>query len=161
MDAADELLMGGGGAPAARFPTVGTVVKGIVLEKRASQQTDMQTGKPKTFEDGNPMMQLIITIQTEDRDDSLDDDDGKRRVFAKGNMLTALRDAVREAKAATLNPGDELAIKYVGNGERKNKGFQPPKLYKARVTPGVKSTANDLLTADFDSGPAHDDDTPF
>jgi len=46
------------------------------------------------------MEQLVITLQTADRDPAKPDDDGQRRVFAKGGMLKAIRAAVK-AKSPT------------------------------------------------------------
>lgn len=139
----DDFLTGGSRAPSAKFPTVGTTIKGVVLGKEMQQQRDIATGEPKTWADGNPQMQAVITLQTDERDASIEDDDGQRRVFAKGNMVAAIRDAVKDAGKKQLDIGDELAVKYVGDGEAKTRGFSPPKLFKAKVTPGTPpKTAN-------------------
>ncbi len=134
---ADDLLMGGGkGAPGFKFDAIGATVKGIVTLKETMQQRDIKTGVPKTYDDGNPMMQLVVTLQTDLRDDTLDDDDGTRRIFAKGAMLVAIRDAVKEAKLDTLGIGDELTVRYTGDGVAKTRGFNPPKEYRAKVVAG-------------------------
>jgi hypothetical protein len=133
--------MGGKGAPSLSFPTIKTRHVGVVVDKRQAQQTTPD-GALKTFDNGDPMMQVIITLQTEVRDPAIDGDDGTRRLFAKGNMIAAIRDAVKEANpgdaTAILNIGDQLAIEYTGDGEQKKRGFSPPKLYRAWVKKGVK-----------------------
>ena len=139
----DDLLAGGGAS--ASFPTIGTTVRGRVLAAEAQQQKDIDTGEPKCWPDGKPMMQLVITVQTDERDASIDGDDGQRRIYARGNMLKAIREATRKA-GITSTPalvGADLAVKYVGDGEPTKRGFNPPKLYAAQVTPGVPAT--DLL----------------
>ena len=139
----DQLLMGSKGAPSFKFDAPGATVKGVVLAKASVQQRDFATGNPKFYDDGNPMMQLAITIQTDLRDASIDDDDGERRVFAKGAMLVAIRDAVKKAGLQTLSVGDELAVKYTKDGKAE-RGMNPPKEYLAHVKKGVAPTPIDL-----------------
>lgn len=140
---ADELLMGGGGAPTASFKELGRMVKGTVVDKASSQQRDITTGVPKVYENGDPMMQIVITLQTDERDPAIEGDEGLRRVFAKSGMIPAIREAVKAAGMERLEIGCSLAIKYESDGEAKNKAFNPPKIYKAWVKPGVKLTGDD------------------
>src|SRR4051794_6202440 len=93
---ADQFLMGGGVA-SAKFERIGDFVVGTVAEEpEVRQQTDLTTGTLKVWDDGRPMLQLVVTLQTEQRDGA--DDDGLRRVYVKGKSLTdAVRDAVRKA----------------------------------------------------------------
>jgi hypothetical protein len=146
----DNFLMGGK-RNSAKFPTVGTTVKGVVISKALEQQKDMD-GKAKFYDDGNPMNQMVIGLQTEERDAELTDDDGIRYVFAKGNMLVAIRDAVKKAGKQSLDLGDELAVKYTGDGVAKTRGFSAPKLYAAKVVQGTPPPP----AVDFD-----DDEAPF
>lgn len=140
----DDLLMGGGGAPAAKFPTVGTTWKGTITDKTMSQQTDMVTGKPKTYDDGNPMMQVVLTIQTDQRDATIEGDDGTRRLFIKGAMLAAVKKAIKDADAPTAEVGGTIAIKYTHDGEGKP-GLNPPKQYIAQYAAPVAAVSNDDL----------------
>ncbi len=126
---AQQLLEGG--APAAKFPEKGTVVRGTVVAAVAQQARDMDTGKPKFWDDGNPVMQLVITLQTDERDPKIDADDGQRRVFAGGKMLAAIRLAVQRS-GGKLDVGGRLAVKYTDDGEATRRGFNPPKLYAAQ-----------------------------
>jgi hypothetical protein len=128
-------FLDGAGAPTAKFPTIGTVVKGTVLGKAVSQQRDFKTGLPKTYDDGNPMEQLVLTLQTDLRDPAKPDDDGQRRVFAKGGMLKAIRAAVK-AKSPTgkLELGATIAVQYTGDGTAEG-NLNPPKLFVADYAP--------------------------
>lgn len=141
---ASDLIMGGG-APAAKFHTIGTIVRGEILETATSQITDYTTGEPKVWKDGSPRMQAILTIQTDQRDPEIVDDDGKRRLFvASRSMKDAVRDAVTAAGKRQLELGGKIAIQYTGDGE--NAGGIPPKLYKAEYKPPVPGAASsDLL----------------
>ena len=142
------------GAPAAKFPEIGTTVKGTVIAAEVKQQTDMDTGQPLTWDNGDPRMQLIVTLQTDERDPDLNDDDGTRRLFAKGNMLTAIKAAVKKANAR-LEPGGTLVVKYSGDGEQKKRGFNPPKLYEAAYKAGAPQQADvDSLLGDTSPAPS-------
>lgn len=127
---ANEFLMGGG-VKSAKFEAVGTVVKGTIVAKpELQQQRDIKDGKPLTWDNGDPKMQVKIVLQTEQRDDA--DDDGRRSLYVKANMLKAVQDAVKKAGAKGLEVGGVLGVKYVKDGEKKNKGFNAPKLYAAK-----------------------------
>lgn len=135
---ANSFLMGGGGAPTAKFPTPGTVVGGRITEPpTVEQQRDMQSGEKKFWSDGNPMMQLVVTVQTDERDPSIEDDDGRRRIFVKGQMKNAVADAVRDAGAKGLEVGGALHVRYTHDGTPKQRGFSPPKQYAARYVPAA------------------------
>lgn len=146
----DDFLFGSS-CPSAKFPEIGTAFKGLILAAEVTQQTDADTGKGKTFESGDPMMQVVITLQTDARDPEIEDDDGRRRLFAKGGKGTdkgkSMRDAIAEAvkKAGTqkLEVGGELAVKYVADGPKTSPTKTAPKLYRAQYTAPVKSVEFD------------------
>lgn len=141
----NDILLGGGGAPGIKFPTIGTVAKGTVLSFEAQQQTDFATGEPKTWKDGKPMMQVVVTMQTDDRDPEIDDDDGQRRLFVRGQMTKAVGDAIRAAGAKGLEVGGVLAVQYVEDKPSETRGFNPAKCYRAQYQPPAAGAANDAL----------------
>ncbi len=125
---ASDLIMGGGGRPGARFDTIGTVVKGQIVAVDTGQQREWKSKEPLFWQPNNrpgtqptdrPVMQAIITIQTDQRDPEVDDDDGQRRIFVGGrNMRDAVRDAVIRSGAKDIRVGGTLAVKYTaGAGE--------------------------------------------
>ncbi|MEU0397970.1 hypothetical protein ABZ208_35495 [Streptomyces sp. NPDC006208] len=137
---ADDFLMGGGGAPSAAFPSIGTTVAGCITEKpTVEQQRDMSTGDKKFWNDGNPMMQLVVTVQTEQRDPSVEDDDGRRRIFVKGAMKNAIADAVRTAGAKGLEIGGTLTVTFTHELPPKQRGWSPPKQYAAQYVPAAQA----------------------
>jgi hypothetical protein len=87
-------------------------------------------------------MQLVITLVTEERDPSIDNDTGKRRVFVKGQMLTAVKEAIRQAGAKSIEVGDTLAIQYKSDGEPPKAGFHAPKIYAAQYKVGAASSVS-------------------
>ena len=125
------------GAKSAKFPTVGSKVSGSVVASELQQQTEFETGLPKTFNDGNPMLQLVVTIQTAEREDN--NDDGTRRIFAKGQMLAALKAAVKACGSSGLVNGQGITVAYVSDGEAR-KGLAAPKQYDVTLTAGPQVT---------------------
>lgn len=138
----DDFLFGGGGAPAAKFPTPGATVKGTVLRASVQQARDLDN-KPKFWDDGNPVRQLVVWLQTDERNPDIEDDDGQRRIFAGGSVKPeskSMRAAIVEAlkkSGSKLEPGGILAIRYVGDGPRnpQRPALNPPKQYVAQYEP--------------------------
>jgi len=149
-DTVNDFLMGGGGAPTATFKDapIGRKYVGKIIDSEVTQQTEMKTGEPKFWKDGNPMMQAVITIQTDERNLDIEDDDGQRRLFVKGEMQKAVRDAIKESGAKGLEVGGMLAVAYIGDGEPPERGLNAPKLYKAQYkAPDPVAATNDMLAA--------------
>ena len=139
-----------GGARAAKFESIGDTVEGTITDADVTQQTDMETGTPLTWPDGNKKMQLVVTLQTDEKADP--DDDGLRRLFAKGgkyeaeqgtgsSLKDAIADAVRKAGCRELLQGGRLKVGHTGLGKRTNRGYSPPKLFRATYEAPVKSVA--------------------
>lgn len=155
----DDFLMAGGGVTA-KFPKIGHSYTGIVLSKRSEQRRSYDDPSKLLFwDDGNPKMQAIVELQTNaqgtfDRNgnpEDVEDDDGKRSLYVKGQMQRAIRDAVRKANASTLEVGGKLTITYVGTGKQDNPKYNPPKLFRAEYVPAGQVSADDALMAGDDS----------
>jgi hypothetical protein len=147
---------GGESAPSLSFKDkpVGTVQTITVTDAaKLVQSRDLNTDLPAVWPDGNPKMCAVING---------DDEQGEpRSVWAA--KPSALFTAIKEAQAAVapdyrLKAGDTLAIKYTGEKPASRKGFNPQKLYAAKITVGVAPVA----PADdpWDSTPAADGDEP-
>lgn len=151
-EALDYLL---GGAPTANFLEIGTVHEGRIRTYEKVQQRDMDTGSPKFWDDGSPMWQMVITIETDERDPDIDGDDGVRRLFVKAQMLQAVRDAIRKSGHRGEVRGGKLGVKYVRDDPPTRKGFNGPKVYVAKFEPPTE-------TDEFEDVPAYvDGEEPF
>ncbi|UVD40925.1 hypothetical protein [Mycobacterium phage Kashi_VT1] len=143
-------FLGGGGVPSGKFGSPGDTVGGVIaVEPEQRQQTDYKTGDLLTWKDGSPRMQLVVTVQTDLRDPEIEDDDGKRRLFVKGEMRKAVQKAVIAAGARGLDVGGELHVTYTGDGDKKG-NLDPPKLYSAtykKPAPGAAAPAQADPTA--------------
>lgn len=155
MKETNDFLMAQGGK-AFPFEKLNDVVIGEVISAEVRQQTDVETGEKLTWTDGSPRMQLVITLQTSLK--SSDDDDGVRQIFAKGgtfevasgegqSMKSAIAQAVRDGKGNGLNPGDQLAVAWTGEGVKKNRAYNAPKLYTAswKPAPAQSVSGKDLF----------------
>jgi hypothetical protein len=141
----NEFLLSGG-VPAAKFEHPGTSVSGKITLLRVEQQREIDSGKPKHWDDGTPQLQIVCHVQTSTRDPSIPDDDGLRALYIRNNMKAAVSTAVRKARAK-LETGGVLTVTYTGDGERKSAAFNPPKLYTAEYAPPSVATVDDVLGA--------------
>lgn len=146
MRTANDILMGGG-VPSAKFENVGDSVAGSIDdEPQAAQQTDFTTGEPLTWPNGDPRMQVVVTLATDQRDPGVKDDDGIRKLYIKGKSMTgAVRDAIRKAGAKGLERGGQLTVTYTGDGVAERRGINPPKLYTAAYAPPSVNAVNAVL----------------
>lgn len=151
-NSANDFLFGGNGK-AAKFDEVGDTVEGIITHYEQTQQTHMETQEPLTWPDGSPRWQLVVTLQTDERSD---DDDGLRRIFAKGgryevaegvgtSMKDAIADAVKKSGSKEFEEGAWLKVGYSGVGKKTNRGFSAPKLFRAQYKAPTKSIAAEDL----------------
>jgi hypothetical protein len=143
-DEINDFLMGNG-AKAFAFEELGNRVRGVIVEMKTRQQTDMQTGEPAFWSNGDPKMMLHVTLQTELQDS--DDDEGMRSVYLRGgnftpakgkgtSSLVAVKDAVRKSGSGQgIQVGGTLTLEFTGEARAANKGFNPAKLYTADYAP--------------------------
>lgn len=148
-DANDFLLAGG--SPSCTWPDVGTAHSGTIIDFRVEQARDFKTKEPKFWKDGNPVKQLVVTLQTNERDLSRDDDDGVRAMYCRGNLLKVVREAVRAHGGIAV--GGKLGARFIGEGTAEP-GLNPPKLFKAEYAPPAK-------TADLDVAMSGGGDEPL
>lgn len=127
-DAAHD-FMGGGGAPAVKFEAPGDTVTGVVTKVDKKIDTDPE-GNIKTWPDGSPMHVFIFTM---------DVDGEERSLWVRGNMVTAVRDAVRAA-GLTGPLNTKLTVKHTEVGEPRAKGYRGAKLFKAKCEPAAVKT---------------------
>lgn len=139
-----------GGTPSffQREDPIGTSVTGIVESIEAQQQRDMDTQEPKYFDNGQPMMQVVIHIATTLRDATIPGDDGVRAVYVKGKNLATLRQASRMVGRDFPHVGDGFTATYTANGEAKKRGWNPPKLYSYEIVPNQNQVAQAMNAAE-------------
>lgn len=104
---------------------IGTTVAGVIQEgSRSEQQTSQQDRSPRFFDDGSPMMQIVIPILT-NPDEGIEGDDGHRVLAFRGGFtyesgFKGLVNELRRNKIAEPREGDWIAMTRIAN--RKGKG---------------------------------------
>jgi hypothetical protein len=127
---ADSLL--GARIPAINWPEIGAGVAGTILNVETSEQRDPATGEVKTYKNGDVRRQVILTLQTKQKDDA--DDDGRRRLFVKGKSMTQeFRKAITNAGVQGPRIGGTVSVIYSGDGEAVGK-LNAPKLFTVEYT---------------------------
>lgn len=120
---ANDILMGGGGAPGFKFDQPGASIAGRIVaisqpyQEREYDPTNPGGGAPKFFpKSGDPIMTFNVDVETTLRDPSIEDDDGVRRVYMDGKRIKdAVRTGVRAAMAPGLEVGGILSMQYVSD----------------------------------------------
>lgn len=141
----NDLLAAGAKVPGAKFEKVGDSVAGTIVSAEARQCMKFGTTDPDFWPQGDPKMQVVVTLQTDERDATIEDDDGQRRLHAKkpGAMLTAI---VAALAGQRLEVGGRLAVQFTG--ETPSAKGNPQKLYAAAYQPPAANAAADLLAGE-------------
>jgi hypothetical protein len=144
-----ESLLGSNSAPALSFKDakVGDSFTGIVTHAEVAQVRDYETGQPKTWDDGNPQMQVVITLATDYRDAANPEDDGERKAYLPGQKLAALKAALKEIGRSTVEKGDVFTITFIGTKPASNKKYNDVKLYGIEIKAGKTNPDVDKLLA--------------
>jgi len=121
---ANELVTSG--PPAVKFPTIGEKVRLRIQSVTKSQETDYDEGTPLTYSDGNPRWQFIFAGINVDTGDEC-------RLFAKGGMLFAIKEAFRAANAKPEVDG-ELVVKFSETKPSSNPKYNDIKVFQAKYT---------------------------
>lgn len=115
----NAILMGGAGPKAWKFDEPGTTYAGTVAETpKAVQERDYDPnnpggGAPKFFPSGDPIMGLHVVMNTNERDPSVENDDGKRTFYIEGRYIKeAVRDAIRAVGGNGLEVGGGLSVTF-------------------------------------------------
>ena len=125
------------------FPEVGDIFEGDFLNADKRQARDYDTDEPKTWDDGTPVDEFILTFQTVTRDTP--DDDGRRTLYAeKHKALFKSMGAALTAAGLKWADAPHLKIKRTADSEptilRNNKKGKPAKQFKAVATRSVSAT---------------------
>jgi hypothetical protein len=119
-----------------RDAAVGTMYRGTIVRRpELVQSRDFESGLPKTWPDGNPVMSVVIVLDVQGEE---------RSIWAQkpSAMFRALVEAQKEAGGKPMAEGGILDVKFVGEEpNKKNPKLNAQKLYKARYTPPTPTDA--------------------
>ncbi|MEV7875177.1 hypothetical protein [Microbacterium sp. NPDC089188] len=126
---------------------VGATVTGVVQSApRERQQTKFGTQEPDFWPNGDPKMQILVDLKTDQRADA--SDDGERTLYvASKNMKRAIGEAIRAAGASDIAPGGTLTVQYLGNDPASKNPANPAKMYAATYTAPTSAFAQQPVAA--------------
>jgi len=139
----DDLLAGGSASISWKDAPIGHTVSGTVVASETVQENDYDTGEPKFYSDGNPAWQVVVTLQTDLREEP--DDDGQRRLYLRGQMFTALRKEMARTKAK-LRPGGVLSVTFDHTEPAKNPRHNDRKIYTVHYVPPSEALTDAVLS---------------
>lgn len=142
-----QFLLGGEAIPSAfsKDDPIGTRRGGRITERpELRQQTDFDTNAPLTWDDGSPRMQLVVTVQTDQRNSG--EDDGRRRFYVKGDLQKATREALRATNAPGLEAGGLYFVTRTGQDAPKRRGLNGAWLHKVEYTAPAAAFVQDDAT---------------
>jgi hypothetical protein len=130
-----------------KFDVVGATISGTVKSApRERQQTKFGSQEPDFWPNGDPKMQILVDLQTDQRADM--SDDGARTLYvASGNMKRAISEAIRAANASDIEPGGTLTVQYIGNDPASKNPANPAKMYAAQYTSPTSAFAQQPAAA--------------
>ncbi|MEV4384377.1 hypothetical protein AB0J68_01410 [Micromonospora sp. NPDC049580] len=136
---ANDLLMGGGTKSVnwQKNPIGYTVIGTITDTPKVEQLKKFDSDELDFWPSGDPKMQIVVTLQTDQRDPADADDDGKRRLHIPPRMMAPVREAIQKVGAKGLEIGGRLAVQRTGGSGVKGDPFTFAAEYGApTVDPG-------------------------
>jgi hypothetical protein len=141
-------LLAGGGSKSLSFKdfTVGDSYTGTISGLRTVQVRNYDDPtKLEFWDDGKPKLQIEVTLDTDYKDATDDEDTGERRVFLFGQKLTAAKEEMKRKGMAKLEIGSEFTITLTGTKPAKNPRYNDVKLYGIELKPSTSNPAVDAL----------------
>lgn len=131
----DPFQSGGDSLPGFKFTTVGDKLTGQIIEARQVPDRDLD-GTVRKWNDGTERTVWVFDVDT--------DNDGvaDHSLWVRGNMFTAIREALKAAGVATV--GAVVQVEHHALGTPPQKGYSAPKLFtaKAKAGPPLKPKAD-------------------
>lgn len=123
------------GGKAVKFTAPGSGITGKVTGWREEQMRKYSPngqGELDTWDDGSKKMQVVINLDTDERDSSVSDDDGARSLYiASTRQKRALINALRAGGSKEPDEGGTLTMTFVGNDPDSKNPANPAKMYQA------------------------------
>jgi hypothetical protein len=112
---------------------LGTPRGGQIMDKKITDQTKLGTNEIIRWPNGEPRKQMELTLQTAERADP--QDDGRRRMFIKGDLPRASREAMKTSNARDLEIGGWFYAAWVSSKKATQPGFNDQKVFSAVYAP--------------------------
>lgn len=127
----DDLFEGSGKGPAtAKLSQIGDVAQGIIFKRQRLQEQD-DDGNVVLNDWGKPKPLVVLWIATSLRDPEVEDDDGARRLWLKGNGLWTLQNFIRENGLKAPQVGGKVKVWVESLKPNTNPKRKPMKVHGA------------------------------
>ena len=126
-----------------KFANPGDTHTGTITEvSDARQASEFGSNEPAYWdrEKTRPKMQVAVTLDNAERDPQDANDTGKRTLWVvedgrSGSILSAIRQAVHQAGAGTIDIGGQLTVTFSGFAPNSKNPANPRKIYSASYVP--------------------------
>lgn len=126
-----------------KFTNPGDTHTGIITEVSDARQATEYGSNELAYwdrEKTRPKMQVAVTLDTAERDPQDANDTGKRTLWVvedgrSGSILSAIRQAVHQAGAGTIDIGGQLTVTFSGFDPNSKNPANPRKIYSASYVP--------------------------
>lgn len=126
-----------------KFANPGDTHTGTITEvSDARQASEFGSNEPAYWdrEKTRPKMQVAVTLDSAERDPQDANDTGKRTLWVvedgrSGSILSAIRQAVHQAGAGTIDIGGQLTVTFSGFDPNSKNPANPRKIYSASYVP--------------------------
>ena len=126
-----------------KFTNPGDTHTGTITEVSDARQATEYGSNELAYWDKErtrPKMQVAVTLDTAERDPQDANDTGKRTLWVvedgrSGSILSAIRQAVHQAGAGTIDIGGQLTVAFSGFDPSSKNPANPRKIYAASYVP--------------------------
>ena len=126
-----------------KFTNPGDTHTGTITEVSDARQATEYGSNELAYWDKErtrPKMQVAVTLDTSERDPQDANDTGKRTLWVvedgrSGSILSAIRQAVHQAGAGTIDIGGQLTVAFSGFDPNSKNPANPRKIYSASYVP--------------------------
>lgn len=126
-----------------KFTNPGDTHTGTITEVSDARQATEYGSNELAYWDKErtrPKMQVAVTLDTAERDPQDANDTGKRTLWVvengrSGSILSAIRQAVHQAGAGTIDIGGQLTVTFSGFDPNSKNPANPRKIYAATYVP--------------------------
>lgn len=143
-----------------KFTNPGDTHTGTITEVSDARQATEYGSNELAYWDKErtrPKMQVAVTLDTAERDPQDANDTGKRTLWVvedgrSGSILSAIRQAVHQAGAGTIDIGGQLTVAFSGFDPDSKNPANPRKVYTASYVP--PAPAGGMFTSQAPATPA-------
>lgn len=143
-----------------KFTNPGDTHTGTITEVSDARQATEYGSNELAYWDKErtrPKMQVAVTLDTTERDPQDSNDTGKRTLWVvedgrSGSILSAIRQAVHQAGAGTIDIGGQLTVAFSGFDPNSKNPANPRKVYAASYVP--PAPAGGMFTSQAPAQPA-------